>query len=203
MTSTASVEFREVMGGGFAPGATDPASGERDGRRAGTYLTLRVTAAIADVPAFVRDPEHTGRLTGSVTFPPIGAEQAPCDGVFKLFTPSGDPAMKLMVYRATFRVGDVEYCLDGAKHVRRRSVMRAWSDTTTLHCRLHEGADATGRVIAAGVLHLGPLAFARQLGSFRTPNATGLSGRVRALAGFLSFFSGEVIDTYVVRRRPQ
>ena len=58
------LEFREVMRGGFAPGATDPASGAREGTRAGSTLTLHATATIADVRAFVRDPEHTGHLGG-------------------------------------------------------------------------------------------------------------------------------------------
>ena len=199
--AAAAVRFREVMRGGFAPGATDPLSGERDGRRTGSYLTLRVTAAIADVPAFVRDPRHLGRLDGSVTFPALGADQATCSGALELFVPGTDPAVKLMVYRASFRVGDGEYCLDGAKHVGRHSVLRGWSDTTTLFCRLHQGADPSGPVIAAGVLRLGALAFAQQLLSFRTPGAGGPGSSLRALTGFLSFFSGELIDTYVVRRR--
>jgi len=203
MSPAPALEFREVMRGAFASGATDPLTGARDGARSGTVLTLQATAAIADAALIVRDPDHAGRLAGHVTFAPIGADRAACDGTFGLFAPTPDPGLKLMVYRAGFEVAGAPYCLDGAKHVRRGSVLRAWSDTTTLYCRLHEGADTTGRVIAAGVLRLGPLAFAGQLVSFRTPNAAGPGGSLRALAGFLWFFSGEVIDTYVFRRRPR
>jgi hypothetical protein len=202
MADTA-VEFREVMRGAFASGATDPEAGERDGRRVGSYLTLHATAAIPNVPQFVRDPEHTGRLSGTVTFPAIGAREVALSGAFNLFMPSSDRDLKLMSYRATFRVAGAEYCLDGAKQVRRHSVLRAWTDTTTLYCRLHEGADTSGRVTAAGVLRLRPLAFARQLTSFRTPSASGVTDTVRALSGFFSFFAGEVIDSYLrPRSRP-
>ena len=92
------------------------------------------------------------------------------------------------------------YCLDGAKHVRRRSVVGAWPDTTTLYCRLHEGPDPSGPVRAAGILRLGPLAFARQLVSFRTPNAGGPIRGAASLSRFLAFFSGEVIDSYLISR---
>ncbi len=201
MMRAPALEFREVMQGAFALGASDPLTGEREGLRTGSRLSLRATAGIADVPAFVRDPRHAGRLTGRVTFPPVGAEEAAAEGVFMLFTPTADPDLKQMIYRATFRVNGVDYCLDGAKHVRRRSVVRAWPDTTTLSCRLHEGVDATGRVVAAGVLHLGPLAFARQLASFRTPGAAGPLHAVKTLAAFLAFFSSEIVDSYLLRRR--
>jgi hypothetical protein len=197
----AALEFREVMQGGFARGVSDPVAGARQGRRAGSSLTMHVSAAIADVPGFVRDPEHRGRLAGSITFPALGVHDAPSHGVFQLFAPSSDPDLKLMVYRVTFRAEGREYCLDGSKHVRRRSVLHAWTDTTTLFCRLHEGADTTGPVTAAGVLRLAPLAFARQLASFRTPGARGASDALGALAAFFAFFSGQVVDAYLVPTR--
>ena len=201
MATASGIRFHEVMSGGFAQGALDPARGERAGARAGTRLELRVTADIQDVGRFVQDPEHAGRLHGTVTFAPIGADRAAAEGRFRLFAPAADPNLKLMAYRVSFRARDAHYCLDGAKHVGRHSVLGAWADTTTLWCRLHAGGDTTGPVTAAGVLHLTPLAFARQLASFRTPGAARVGGSVRALAGFFSFFSRELLDTYVVRRR--
>lgn len=201
MKPAPAVEFREVMRGPFARGAADALAGAREGLRAGTVLTLAAEAAIADVPAFVRDPGHAGRLSGSVTFPGVGADRADCRGAFQLFVPAPGHGLKLMVYRVAFRVGGTEYFLDGEKQVGRRSLLAAWSETTTLHCRLHEGTDARGPVVAAGVLHLGAFAFARQLLSFRTPGAGGPFATVSALAAFLRFFSGELIDTYVRGRR--
>jgi hypothetical protein len=200
MTGAPEIAFHEVMRGGFAQRAQDPAAGEREGTRAGSILTLHASAEIPDVGAFVRDPDHTGRLHGTVTFSPIGADATPALGLFRLFAPSTDSDLKLMIYRVTFEARGSQYCLDGAKHVRRRSVLRAWGDTTTLSCRLHEGPDTTAAVAGAGILRLTPMAFARQLASFRTPGAHGV-GSVMVVARFLAFFSGELLDSYVMPRR--
>ncbi|WP_291981831.1 hypothetical protein [Luteitalea sp.] len=197
MAARAAVSFSETMCGGFGWGATDPIVGAREGHAAASSLTLHAHAEIADVRAFVRDPGHGGRLRGSVTFAPIGAADATAEGTFGLFVPTAEPGVRLMTYRVAFRVDDRDYCLDGAKYVGRRSLLHGWSETTTLHCRLHAGADTTGAVVAAGVLHLGPMAFARQLTSFRTPAAGSLGDGVGALAGFLWFFSGELIAAYL------
>lgn len=200
MIGVPEIAFHEVMRGGFAQGMRDPGGGEREGRRVGSILTLHVTASIPEVAGFVRDPDHEGALRGTVTFPTIGADAAAASGRFRLFAPSPDPDLKLMIYRVTFAANGMQYCLDGAKHVRRHSVLRAWRDTTTLPCRLHAGIDTTADVVGAGVLRLSPIAFARQLASFRTPAAHGF-GSVAALARFLAFFSTELLDSYIVPRR--
>jgi cholesterol oxidase len=200
MIGAPEIAFHEVMRGGFSQGVRDPAGGEREGTRAGSVLTLHVTAAIPDIAAFVRDPDHEGALTGTVTVPPVGADASAASGAFRLFASSPDPDLKLMIYRVTFAANGTQYCLDGAKHVRRHSVLRAWRDTTTLSCRLHAGVDPAADVVGAGILRLSPLAFARQLASFRTPAAHGF-GSVAALARFLAFFSTELIDSYVMPRR--
>jgi cholesterol oxidase len=199
MSAGVGLRFREVMHGGFASGALDPASGARAGKRDGTVLTLSVTAEIPDADAFVRDPRHEGRLRGTVSFPALGAASIPAEGVFRLFVPGGGAA-KLMTYSVVFQAGASPYYLDGVKHVGGRSVLRAWSDTTTLAARLHAGADAAGPVVAAGILRLTPAAFARQLLSFRTPGTSSAGAAARALAVFLVFFSRELAGAYVLRR---
>jgi hypothetical protein len=195
------IRFHEVMKGPFAHGATDPVAGAREGLGDGSVLELHATATIDDVPRFVADDEHVGELTGAVTYRPISVARLPASGVFKLFTPTPDPNLKLMVYRVTFEHDGRRYCLDGAKHVRRRAVWHAWRDTTTLYCRLHAGDDPQAPVIAAGVLRLGVLAFGRQLLSFRPVNAPALTHRARSFAGFLGFFSAQLLDTYFTRQR--
>lgn len=203
MAGEAGLSFREVMAGGFAMGESDPAAGARRGRRDATRLSLHAQVVIEDLSRFVADLGHTGGLDGRVSFPPIGDGLAAPGGCVKLFTPTTDPDLKLMVYRVTFRHAGRTYCLDGAKHVRRRWVWHAWTDTTTLFCRLHEGPDPSGPVIGAGILRLTPLAFLRQLTTFRTINAPSLGRRLGALARFFRFFAAETIDTYLFTRRGQ
>ena len=200
MPSRAGVRFREVMRGGFTAGETDPAAGARDGLAAGRELVFHVVASIPDVARFVHAVPHAGTLGGTVTFDPIGAERAAAAGHFELFTPTPDPELSLMIYRVSFRTGSGVYFLDGAKHVRRQ-LIRSWSDTTTLWCRLHAGADATAPIAAAGVLHISPGAFAQQLVSFRPIDAGSIGEGVAAFSRFFMFFSGQLLGRYVLPRR--
>jgi hypothetical protein len=199
-TVGAGVTFRETMSGGFALGETEPARGAQLGTQAGTLLVLHARLSIPSVRAFAEDAEHAGTLDGTVSFTPIGIELQTTAGFFKLFTATDDPNVKLMQYRMTFRRGTETYCLHGAKHVRRGSPLRGWSDTTTLACRLHRGADTSGAIVGAGILRINALSFAMQLLSFRTLNGRTIGAKARALTGFFVFFAGELLDTYVGMR---
>ena len=189
----AGLTFSEVMAGKFSLDATDP---ERGASSATDRLVLRATLTIPGMDAFVRDPAHEGTLEGSVTFPRLGTALPLQGGRFNLFAPSGDPNLKLMVYRGTVVSGGRLYTLHGEKHVRRGSMLRGWPDTTTLRCRLHEGGDAEGPVAGAGILRIGIGGFARQLLSFRTVNGSSTRARTGAMLGFLSFFTRELLDSY-------
>jgi cholesterol oxidase len=195
------------MRGPFALGETEPASGERAGRRAATELALHARLAIPDAKQFVRDPQHAGLLDGWVAFGPLGGDLPVRSGAFQLFTRNSGSASKLMVYRAIVERGADAYCLDGAKHVGKRGIVHSWQETTTLHCRLHAGRTPSGPVVGAGILRLSPAAFASQLLSFGTVDGRGVMDRASALARFFLFFSRELIDSYVLpraaRRREQ
>lgn len=201
MAAEAGLSFREVMSGGFAMGESDPVAGAAHGQRDATRLSLDAQVVIPDLRRFVGDPEHTGVLDAHVRFAPLGQELEAPGGCVKLFAPTADPDLKLMVYRVTFTHAGRPYCLDGAKHVRRRAVWHSWTDTTTLFCRLHEGSDASGPIVGAGTLRLTPVALLRQLTTFRTTNAPSVGRRLGVLARFFRFFAGETIDTYLFRRR--
>jgi hypothetical protein len=201
MAPEVGLSFNEVMAGGFTLGATDPVAGGQAGRRAGTRLAMHARVAIPSLAPFVDDPDHRGRLDGHIEFAPLGGPFPADTGVVKLFAPTDDPNLKLMVYRMTFRLNGAAYCLDGAKHVRRQPVLHAWRDTTTLYCRLYQNEEPRGTVIGAGTLYLTPLALARQLTTFRTIGSPSIGAAISTLARFGRFFAGEVIDTYLRRRR--
>lgn len=194
--SRAGVSFRETMSGGFALGETDPAAGARRGAREVTPLVLRASLSIADVDAFVRDTEHAGTIDGTVTFAPLGVDMAGNAGRFRLFVGTGDPELKRMEYVLTFHNDRERFCLEGAKEVRRGSPLRGWAETTTLRCRLHAGGDVSGPIVGAGVLRISFAGFVRQVLSFRTTSNAPVAG-AGALAAFLGFFAGELLDSYV------
>lgn len=201
MASTAGLTFRERMAGWFALGETEPQAGARAGAAARTRLVLEVRVLIPDVGRFVADPQHEGDLSGSVSFGPIGLKLPVRTGIVRLFEPTPYPELRRMVYRVTFPGPERSYCFDGAKLVRRRSVLHGWTDTTTLYGRLHASDNADGPAVGAGILRLSPAAFARQLGSFRTVHASTVRSQAAALGGFGIFFSRELIHAYLGRAR--
>ena len=197
----AGVTFREVMSGPFALGASDPLDGARAGLRAGSGMSLHARLTISDVQTFAGDAHHRGVLAGEIAFTPMASRLTVHDGMFQLFARSGGN-QKLMVYRATFAHDGATYCFNGVKHVGAGSIVRSWSETTTLYTTLHAGADPSARVVGAGVLRLTPAAFVKQLVSFAPVNGGRLSQKALGFSRFFRFFAAELIDSYVAARLP-
>lgn len=191
------ITFRETMSGAFALGETDPRAGADAGKRAGTRLAMHATVAIDSVQEFVDHAEHPGRLVGRIDFAPWGEGIPAASGVFNLFAPTADRDLKLMVYELQFRHEGRPYYLAGRKEVRSdASGLDLWADTTTLLTTLHEGEDASGLIVGAGVLTLGPDDLARLVTTMRVTGEASAVDRARTLASFGSFFLGELWDSY-------
>lgn len=200
-TQPIGITFEETMSGPFAMGESDPVAGETAGKAAGTSLAMHAAIAIADLDRFVADPTHSGGITGEVDFTPFGTGMAAGRGVFRLFSPTGDSGVTRMVYELAFEHDGRSYYLAGHKVVRNdRHGTDLWSDTTTLFTRLHEGTDADGPVVGAGVLRLGVPELARLTTSMKVTNAPGKADQLRAMATFGRFFMGGLWDTYGPRR---
>jgi predicted patatin/cPLA2 family phospholipase len=188
--------FDETMSGAFALGEDDPERGHMVGQQKDTELALHASVYIDDVERFADDPDHEGQLTGSVEFDPLGGEVHGTHGVFKLFSPGDEPDLKLMVYELAFEHDDQPYYLAGKKEVRDDPGFDLWSDTTTLYTRLHEGRDASGPVVGAGILRLGVRDLAGLVSTMRVPNADSASEKAKALSTFGRLFLGELWDSY-------
>jgi len=195
-TEAVGLVFRERMAGGFALGETDPREGERKGRASHSYFVLQATAAITNLSRFVADLEHAGTLTGSVRFAPLGDLEIR-SGLIQLFRRTESPTLKLMEYRFALRRGTSDYYLVGQKEIRKRRLLQSWSETTTLYCRLYEGPDARGVPAGAGVLHLTPWEFLKQLSTFHVTNARSIIAKAGALLRFGRFFAAELLDSYL------
>lgn len=191
------ITFRETMSGPFALGATDPREGAAAGEQAGTRLAMHATVTIDSMEDFVDQPEHPGGLAGYIDFSPWGQGIPATAGVFNLFSPSDDPATKHMVYELRFNHQGKTYYLAGRKEVRRdRAGLDLWPDTTTLLTTLHEGDDATGPILGAGVLTLGMDDLARLVQTVRVTGAASATEQAKTVATFGAFFMGELWDTY-------
>lgn len=199
---TLGISFSETMSGGFALGATDPVEGKKQGRANGHELAMHATINIRDIRRFVDDPEHSGEITGHVDFTPFGDGIPARGGAFNLFTPSDQPDLKLMVYELNFTHDGTEYYLAGKKEIRDDPGFDLWKDTTTLFTTLHEGEDASGPVVGAGVLRLGVKDLMKLTSTIRTTGADSVLDTAEAIAIFGRFFMGELWDNYaqLVRR---
>jgi hypothetical protein len=194
------VSFSETMAGPLTLGETDPRAGAALPRGAQSQLTMRATIRIADVRAFVADPRHAGTIDGFIDYPPFAANIPAHGGVFQLFAPSADPALRWMVYELGFEHAGAPYYLAGKKEIRPASIVKMWPATTTLYSRLHRGTDASGAVAAAGILTLGLGQFLRLFATLHALQPEGFADRLRAPAIFGGFFTRELWNTYVLHR---
>ncbi len=190
------ITFSETMKGGFSLGVTDPESGARAGHEAKTELAMHATVTVRDLDRFIEDPQHSGSLIGRVDFPPLGVGIPTGEGVFRLFSPAATPRTKRMVYELPFSHGGKSYYLAGYKEVRDDPGFDLWKDTTTLFTRLHEGSDASGPVVGAGVLSLGVADFTRVMAGIRAIDADSAAEGARLLGKFGQFFAGELWKSY-------
>src|SRR5262249_15458590 len=142
------------------------------------------------------DFTHPGRLTGTLDFPPFGQGIPAKAGVFNLFSPGGQPGLKLMVYEMGFEHGGQNYYLAGREEIRDDPRLDVWKDTTTLYTRLHDGTDANAPVVGAGILSLGVGDLLKMLTTMQATGPEGLADKADALSKFGAFFLGELWSTY-------
>ena len=164
----------------------------RAGSAPGTQLALHGVVTIDDLDAFLADPQHGGRLTGTIDFEPLGSALAGTRGVFRLFSPAGEPDTRLMIYELGFTVGGRPRYLAGRKIVHDDAGFDLWPDTTTLYTTLHDGPDSAGPVIGAGILRLGVRELMDLLSTFRPTGG----GDVGTVARFGRMFFGELWGLY-------
>ena len=193
------LKFHETLAGGFALGTTDPNAGARLGKAAGISLTLTSDITVDSVARFVDDPRHGAVLESSVDFLPLGVGLTCDPGRFELFRQSDDERVKLMIYRASFTAVDGRrFTLEGKKFIRDGGAIHTLLDaTTTLYTRLYAGDGTAGKVVGAGVLHIGVVGAIGLVSSIRTTAGSWAEGEA-AVAEFGSFFFGQLWHAYRV-----
>ncbi|MDB5802552.1 MAG: hypothetical protein JWL63_3491 [Rhodocyclales bacterium] len=194
------IAFRETMAGHFALGAGDPKAGAALGKTSNIQLAMHASIDVEDIEAFIADPQHVSGLSGHIDFPPLGLNIPASHGVFALFMPGDEPGLRWMVYELGFQHGGKDYYLAGKKEVRVASPLAMWSATTTLYTRLHEGRDASGPVVGAGVLSLGVSALMSLASTFHATNAPSIGKSMGAVGKFIGFFTRSLVSTYLLRR---
>lgn len=196
------LRFTERMRGHVAPipsGAVRPAptdridredllatcqTGAERGRAEGTTIEFVLSVGVDDLPRMLEDPASPGTLAGTVVAPLLSPHRLQVvGGSFQLV--AEDPTHVetwLMRYRMGLVAEDGRrYRFEGTKVLHDRAGLDAWGDTTTLYATI---ADDTGTPVAAGVMHLGPGDFARQMTTMRVTGVDGRFERLRWIARF-------------------
>ncbi|HEX5982761.1 MAG TPA: GMC family oxidoreductase, partial [Solirubrobacterales bacterium] len=195
-----SIAFTEEMKGFVGFGEEDFERGSRDGEGSGTRFMFHLTITADDLDRFITDPDHLGRAEGYVECDALGGRREVEAGLFNLFVnQDGGRRRKRMLYRLHFTDGEEHpVTMTGFKVVEDDpGVDNVWKDTSTLYTRVLAGhvgpeEDEAAETIAAGILHIEPLDFARQLTTFdTTPN-----GRLDAVARFGALFAGNLWEVY-------
>jgi len=195
-TAVPGLTIRETMQGSFVVGETDPEAGHERGNREGTHLAMHAAVTIRDMARFIDDPDHLGELTGHIDFTPFGDNIPASHGVFNLFSPTDAPETKYMVYELGFTHEGRDYYLAGKKEVRDDPGFDLWADTTTLFTRFHEGADASGAVVGAGILRLGVPDLVNLVKTMHATNTETAVDQMSVYAKFGRFFLGALWDSY-------
>lgn len=198
---TTALEFTEEMKGHITLGETDFRRGALQGKDDGTFFMFHLTIETGDVDRFVADPGHEGTAHGWVSCEILGGELPVERGIFNLFVDTEDPALTRMLYRLYFADGAGNpLTMSGFKLVKDDPGLDVWPDTSTLYVQLLKGhvgrdAEAGAEVLAAGIITIYLLDFARQLTTFRTRGGDA-GDQVRALSSFGRLFLGKLWDVY-------
>jgi cholesterol oxidase len=206
------LQFTEEMKGYFAFGEADYQLGFDRGQAGATAVMFHLTIGTDDTFAFISDPTHVCPAAGYVQSDALGGRLPVERGIFNLFVDAGEinaePA-RHMLYRLWFKdsVGH-PLTLTGFKDIRHpvgalSELKDVWGETTTLYTKIlggfvEVGGDDAAPLIGAGVIHILPLDFARQLTTFRV-SGPGLAGRWGAFRAFGGLFMGQLWEVFQPR----
>ena len=186
----AAMSWSETFRGRLAFGQTDFNQAMLDTH--GEAITAGVTVVIPDLARFlaaqadggIRDPDAMpAHVTeGYVRCDAFGGELRVRYGRFRAFVPTAQTEPRDALHlRMRYELeldgpGGRAYVLEGFKLVENDPGYDSWSDTTTLFIRIRHGDEP----VAIGVLQISPLAFMRQLTTFRGSGPTRSAAAARA-----------------------
>ena len=189
------VVFTERMVGWLGMGAATYEIGNRRGEAAASPMSFVLTINIDDVDAFESDPSLVQRFTGTVDAPQLSSDPLMVsDGEFRLKQRVADRAEEWnMSYRMRLTTtGGRGFNFEGYKVVRTGSMIRGWTDTTTLFVTISDEAD---QPVGRGILRITVPDLMRQLWTIDAPQV-GVVRRQRLKYRFARGFVGAFRPVY-------
>ena len=194
---TTGLRFTEAMKGFFSTKVTDDfAKGSAQGKQDGSSFEFILTVIADDVNDLLSNPDHPGRMVGSVIAPSLSAEPLTVSqGQFRLLVT--DPTQvdtRLMKYNMNLTSEEGKtFIFDGTKIIKNDGILNIWRDTSTLYITISDGS---GTVLGKGILVIEVEDFMRQMTTMEITNAKDDVERLTYMIRFGEFFAGVLFDIY-------
>jgi len=197
------LRFSEKMSGYLTEGERDFAQGERTGQQQNNPCTFEVTIEIDDVEDFTKLSGRKARLTGTLSYPPLGQDLPIRSGLFGLFRPDPATGKRHMTYSFGFTGKDgQDYFLYGYKVIFDDPKIDLMEDMTKLFTRIYRGDSTDSPFFGSGILHFRVQSLPSMLASFTVTHTSSLIAKFKAVSQFFSFCYGEIRDTYFKKISP-
>jgi uncharacterized protein (DUF362 family) len=192
------IRFSETMSGYLAEGVLDFEVGEKKGQEQGNSLSFDAVIEVESVSDFIKLSGQEAKLSGVVSYKPLGQNLPIRDGVFTLFKPDPATGTRQMTYSFLFTGTDgKDYFLHGYKVIHDDPGIDVLEDMTRLFTQIYKGKRVEGAPIASGILIFNLLSFPSMLASFEVTNTLSPITKIRTISAFVKFCYGEISDTYL------
>ena len=192
------LRFSETMSGYVAEGVQDFEEGERKGQLQGTPLSFDAAIKIESVSDFIKLSGQEAKMSGRVSYKPLGEGLPIQEGVFALFKPDPASSKRQMTYSFWFTGQDGnDYSLDGHKVIHDDPGIDVFEDMTRLFTHLYRGRRRDGTPVGSGILHFKMLDLPSMLSSFEVTNTSSAITKIQTISTFVQFCYGPVSETYL------
>jgi cholesterol oxidase len=141
------------MSGYLGEGVEDFEEGEKKGQEQGSTLSFDVTIKIESVSDFIKLSGQEAKMSGTVSYKPLGQNLPIHEGVFTLFKPDETSGTRQMTYSFWFTGNDgIDYSLYGYKVIHDDPGIDVLEDMTRLFTRIYKGRRINGTPIGSGIL---------------------------------------------------
>ena len=192
------LEFTETMSGWIGVGETDYVEGRISGQRENTPISFSVQIIIDDLDRFINLSDHNARLTGTVSFEPLGHKISIEDGRFNLFSVDPEEGIRHMTYSFRFTADNGKrYFLHGHKKIEDDPGFDLVEDMTTLFTTIYDGPDDAAPIYGAGQLFFNLRDAPSLLASLNVKGTWLLHRKIQAKTAFISFAWGAIRQEYL------
>jgi len=157
-------------------------------------LKIELCIHIADLEAFLADPEHAARITGHLSSPAFGPTVLLADSRFSLT--SLPNRTRRIGYELRFESENRRYGLVAEQILHDDPGPDMWRDLSTVSAQLFAADPADSRPLGTGTLCLSMGGVKDWLGGIRATETQTVTDELKVVARFARFVLGELYDVY-------